>query len=359
MDLFTPLVPPHRFHPAFAKLQSHASDYEKQTFAGWAEGFVDRDGKFVKELQTTFDSSFWEIYLHAVLKDIGCVCDFQWDRPDFCITSPTPFVLEATVALHAQGTTPVTETKPLEMPADLNEFNRQAIIRRSNSIHSKYRKFQESYSSLPHVSGKPFVLAAAPFDRPHFQLQAQRAIEALLYRSYVDEEKYLREHPERDIPLKAHDLPFVTKDSGGQLSLGLFCNPSMAGISAIIQSTAATWSKVGAMSSDPDLMVEAIYENRIEGYQTVFRGPNCRYTESILDGLRVYHNPYATIPLDPSLFAHPEIFQATAKGPCMMELVSSGPQLLVNRRTTRFHPGVMSQVVSKMPSDKNFWHYIR
>jgi hypothetical protein len=359
LDLFTPVVPSHRFHPAFAKLHSEASEHEKQVFAEWSEGFVDRDGKFVKEFQTTFDSSFWEVYLHGVLKELGLTPDFRWERPDFCVTSPMPFVMEATVALHAQGTTPVTETQPLEIPRDLNEFNRQAIIRLSNSIHSKHRRFQESYSNLPHVAGKPFVVAITAFDRPHFYLQGQRAIEALLYRSYVDEETYLREHPNRDVPLKAQDLPFVAKDSGERLPLGLFCDSSMAGISAIIQSSSATWSKVGAMSEDPDLIVEAIYEDRVKGGQRVFRGPNRRYTESILDGLRVYHNPHATNPLDPFLFDRFEVFQATARGPCRMELVSSGNHILVNRRTIRFPAGLVDKAAADLPADQMLWHHIR
>ena len=244
LSLFTPAVPRDRFHPAFARLLTGGKDCDKKVLADWAEGFVDRDGKFVKEFQTTFDSSFWELYLHAVFKELGMNCDFRWERPDFCISAPIPFLVEATVSSHAQGATAVTETKPLEMPMDFNEFNRQAIIRLSNSVHSKYKKYRDAYSGLAHVAGKPFVLAITAFDRPHFYLQAQRAVEALLYRAYVDEETYFKEHPTRDVPLKARDLPFVVKDSGEKLPLGVFCDASMAGISAVIHSTAATWSKV-------------------------------------------------------------------------------------------------------------------
>lgn len=359
LNLFMPAVPPDRFHPAFARLFADAKECDKEVLADWAKEFVDRDGKFVKEFQTTFDSSFWEIYLHAVFKELGMKCDFQWKRPDFCISSPIPFVIEATVALHAQGTTTVTETKPVEMPEDFNAFNRQAIIRLSNSVHSKYKKYQESYSGLAHVAGKPFVLAITAFDRPHFYLQAQRAVEALLYRAYVDEETYLREHPNRDVPLKAQDLPFVMKDSGEKLPLGVFCDASMAGISAIIQSSAATWSKVRAMSGDPDVMIEAIYENRADGGQDVFRGPNGRYTESVLDGLRIYHNPHATNPLDPSLFDRPEIFQATSRGPVKMVMLSDSRHILVNRKATSFPVGTMEDVLKDMPADKSFWHHLK
>lgn len=33
-------------------------------------------------------------------------------------------------------------------------------------------------------------------------------------------------------------------------------------------------------------------------------------TEHLLDGLRVYHNPFAEHPLDPAVFGHPAVFQA-------------------------------------------------
>lgn len=358
LDLFTPVIPHERFHPAFATLFADAKDADKKVFADWSEGFIDRDNKFVNEFQTTFDSSFWELYLHAVFKELEMKCDFQWDRPDFCISSPIPFIVEATVALNARGTASVAETDPLEMPKDFNEFNRQAIIRLSNSIHTKYKKYCGAYSTLSHVSGKPFVLAISAFDRPHFYLQAQRAIEAVLYRAYVDEDTYLKKHPSRDVPLKPEDLPFVAKDSGEKLPLGLFCDASMAGISAVIHSTASTWSKVLAMGSDPDVMIEAIYEDRVQGGQNVYIGPNGRYTESILDGLRVYHNPHAINPLDPSLFDRPEIFQATSTGPVKLEMLSTGRHILVNRKATRFPVGTMKVVLDEMPPDKSFWHHV-
>jgi hypothetical protein len=234
LDLFTPIVPPTRFHPAFSHILQRKNEYDREVLEQWAEGFVDRDGKFVTEFQTTFDSSFWEIYLNALFRELGFRCDFTKSRPDFCIEHPLAFNVEATVALNARGAATVLETDPLNPPREFAEFNRQAILRLSNSLHAKHAKYVESYRDLPHVVGRPFVLALAPFDRPHFQLQAQRAIEALLYRYYVNEDEYLKEHSDRRAPLFAHDLPFVEKDSGEQIPIGLFCDGGMSEISAII-----------------------------------------------------------------------------------------------------------------------------
>jgi hypothetical protein len=85
------------------------------------------------------------------------------------------------------------------------------------------------------------------------------------------------------------------------------------------------------MSGDPDVIITAIYENRVEGGQTVFKGPNQYYRENILDGLRVYHNPFAAHPLDLSLFDRPEVFQANCRPPARLVNLSESRRLLANR----------------------------
>lgn len=37
--------------------------------------------------------------------------------------------------------------------------------------------------------------------------------------------------------------------------------------------------------------------------------PKRQYTENLLDGLRIYHNPFARHPLDPGIFRNPSVFQ--------------------------------------------------
>lgn len=355
LDLFTPLVPSTDFHPAFGQLIEHSLPFERVVLNQWADGFVDRDGKFVKEFQTTFDSSFWELYLFAVFKELGLQCDLTKSRPDFCVVSPETFSVEAVVSLNAEGSTSVPNADPSEYPQDLNEFNRQAIIRLLNSLDTKYRKYADSYGKLEHVKGKPFVLAIAPFDRPKFQIQAHRAIEAVLYRCYVDEDSFLRAEggPEHPSP---QDMEYVLKDSGTKLPLGLFCDERMSGVSAVIQSTSGTWSKATAMSDDPDIIIDAVYENRREGGMSFYRGPNALYNEHLLDGLRVYHNPFADYPLDPELFGPDEIFQATSAGVANIVPLCSARRLLVCRQTTRFQPGTMEKMLQHLSPERSYWY---
>ena len=53
----------------------------------WAEGFQDRDGKILKEFQTSFHSTFWEFYIFQLLKDMGLKdnIDFSKNKPDLFV----------------------------------------------------------------------------------------------------------------------------------------------------------------------------------------------------------------------------------------------------------------------------------
>ena len=136
MDLFKPITPEDAWHPNFAAQMSRPNCWNRQVLEDWATGFVDRDGKFIQEFQTTFNSCFWELYLNAVLRERGLSVDFGFPSPDFVVCGPKPFAIEAVIASHAAGTAP--EYGDGRIPEDLNELNRQAIIRLSNALHSKW-----------------------------------------------------------------------------------------------------------------------------------------------------------------------------------------------------------------------------
>jgi hypothetical protein len=224
LDLFSPVVDASRFHPHFKSVLIATRKAERDLITAWAEGFVDRDGKLVEEFQTTFNSSFWEIYLHAAFKEYGFAIDWGHATPDFLLSAGgVEVVVEATTANAAQG-------KPNEWdrvfdPEELRRLkfkplNTEAIIRLSNSIVSKVRKFERTYRDLAHVKGRPFVLAVAPFEQPHFNLQFDRPIRALLYDHYVDEDAFLENpglYPD-GLPPTVH-LGHVEKDNGAEIPL--------------------------------------------------------------------------------------------------------------------------------------------
>jgi hypothetical protein len=309
MNLFAPVVPEEKWHPNFAAIVKTRNGFNCDVLNDWAKGFPDRDGKFVQEWQSTFNSCFWELYLNAALKDLGFVSSWIHPSPDFHVIDPIEFILEATIASNEDNGVPEFTRLNAAIPEDINEFNRKTIIRLSNSIHSKYKKYKAHYSSLPHVSNKPFIIAVASFDRPFFPMECQRSIEALLFEYYVDEENYLSGDKLEHIAGK--QLGNISKDNGSPVELGIFTKESMPEVSAVIFNSTATWGKVRALSNDPNPNIEftALRLNPNSHEPHVVKAKKHKYQETLLDGLRIYHNPYAQNPIDPRYFRRKEVFQ--------------------------------------------------
>ena len=308
MDLFTPLVGAEAQHPYFRGIWELGNGFNCEVLNEWARGFQDRDDKFVKEFQTTFCSSFWELYIFAVLKHYGLSVNFSLQAPDFVVTDHGGLCIEAAVALHAQGTTPEYEKKDAPIPDDLNAFLGRAIVRLRNSIDTKGKMYASRYSTLGHVRNRPFVLAVTAVDSPYARLACQRSIEAALFGYYIDEERFLRDGGE----LEREHRDTIVKDNGSQIPIGIFAGDEFSWLSAVMFSSCGTWGKVRALSADPNpnVFFEALRLNENGINPHLVKARKSSYTESLLDGLRVYHNPWATHPLDVSIFRHKDVFQA-------------------------------------------------
>ena len=314
MDLFTPVVEEAQFHKNFLNTLVHARQPERDVIQSWGQGFPDRDNKFVREFQTTFNSSFWELYLHAVFSDYGFTIDWTHASPDFSLTTPYgEIVIEAVTANAAIGATPEWEESLSILDDIANKkfwpLNHEAIIRLSNALSGKSRKYVSTYSKLKHVVRRPFVIAVAPFEQPNFQLQYDRPIRALLFDDYVDEDVYWANpsaYPDGQPP--SVQLGSIEKGNGATIDLGIFLDDGWAEVSAVIFSCTATWGKAVAMSKGPMLGV-------ISSTWMGEAGPEGRLarigipSEKVIDGLQIFHNPHATHPLLLDTFRRPGVVQ--------------------------------------------------
>jgi hypothetical protein len=309
MRLFDPIVPEDRQHPNFRSILARTNCFLFDVFNDWAHGFVDRDGKFVEEFQTTFNPCFWELYLFAVLKKYDLTVDFSKTRPDFCLRD-RDIVIEATVASNSERAEPEHARLGKEVPPDLNAFNMATILRLSNSLTAKHTKYLQAYAALAHVKDRAYVIAVANFDQPYSFIACQRPIEAVLYGYYVDEERYLATKGQEG-RLEGEELLEVFKENGSPVALGMFTSPKYREISAVIFSGCATMGKVRALSSDPSpgIFFSAFRLNKASTTPHIIQEPKQRYSESLIDGLRIYHNPFALHPLDPAVFRHRSVFQ--------------------------------------------------
>lgn len=310
MDLFTPVVPPERQHANFRALVERGLESERDVFRRWADGFVDRDGKFAIEFQTTFNSSFWELYLHAAFRELGFVFDFTHHAPDFSATrGEVSFSAEAAIASHADGFAAEWQADPGEQLSDERKraMLEYASIRLANAFDGKLKKFRTSYSRMDHVAGKPFIICLAPFEQPFSYVFAERAVRRLLYAFdmplYVDDEK-----TGRRVIVGGSAAERVWKSSGAEVEFGLFTNARAAEVSAVIYSTVATFGKVQALAPPERASVfTALRYNATGPRPFLITAPRQDYEEGVLDGLHVFLNPHATIPLDASTFEHADI----------------------------------------------------
>jgi hypothetical protein len=273
----------------------------------------------VQEFQLSFNSPFWEVYLYATFRDYGFAFDWSHPAPDFSLSRDgKSLVVEAVTANAAQGKPNEWDGMewlvdgPSRATFDIGALNREAMVRIANAIHGKARKFTDSYAKLPHVAGKPFVLALAPFEQPRFNLQYNRPIMSVLYDHYVDEPAFLRNPAEFPNGPPTRHLGFVKKDNGADIELGLFNDDRMREISAVVFSCVATWGKVSSMTPQtPEhrTILRTIWGGTPDGRPVQRMGMADEIGETLSDGLQVFHNPFALRPLDPEVFRRRGVVQ--------------------------------------------------
>jgi len=127
--------------------------------------FQDVDGNFVEQFQSTgFDARTWELYLHAGFTRSGFGVQHVGAAPDFMLTrSGVTAAVEATTCNPPGGGPRPNPSNPtfLSDPEEAEARQRHiAPIRYGSALTSKLKK---AYWNLPHVAGKPFVLAIEPF----------------------------------------------------------------------------------------------------------------------------------------------------------------------------------------------------
>lgn len=297
LKLFEVIAEENRLNPNFKNLLSDEFKLVRGVISRWASGFEDRDNKFNYEFQTTFNSSFWEIYLFQCLKDLELSVDFSKSSPDFTIKSTSGEIvnIEAVTANHAHDSEPEWNSFANGNLGDHEKSLDFACVRIVNAIKSKHDKYLKMYSKLEHVKGTPYIIAVAPFEQPFFFMQNNGAIIRVLYGQGVDNRNGLKEI----------SVPFVMKNGVVPLEMGLFTSDKFKEISAVIFSTTATIGKAITQSElARNIRVSRYHEEH--GLISAV-APNNKHFETHLDGLQIHYNPYAETKLNPKLFDRYEV----------------------------------------------------
>lgn len=215
----------------------------------WANGFIDRDNKFIYEFQTTFNSSFWELYCFAVIKKLNLKCDLSYNAPDFVILDTAAeksknykYIIECTIAEPpADGLREDDSYQKTYPTRTVAECLYRSTIRLSNSISSKSKKFIDSYSKKNEFTNIPYIIAMAPFDQPNPQVSNLQGIMRVLY---------AEEPCVKNGYGVISEFSKIEKKNGSEIELGYFKNEDYKHISAVLYSHVATIGKAVAMTDD-------------------------------------------------------------------------------------------------------------
>lgn len=353
MDLYSTEYDDEKLHSYFLRLTTDKK-YEpvKAVIQNWALGMDGRKGewnKFVKEFQTTFNSSLWELYLNKAFKDIGFVVDHSKESPDFCLISKTGEIVNVEAVTTNN---PRNKDKSYYSSQAISEstsqgdqdFLDESTIKLLGKMRDKRDLFigkdgkKHPYSSLDHVKDKPFVIAVAPFDNHLSFTQNNMAINRVLFGIEPPKNNGRGE-------LISNKIKHIVNKNGAKLELGIFTNDSYKEISAVIFSTTGMFGKA-IVQSKIDATIRATKyreytrkkflsnkrQNKL-GESTkrlsktheilsirfpignLVAGPDVHFChisewhESHVDGLHIYYNPYAEVSLDRKLFNSFQITQ--------------------------------------------------
>ncbi len=308
VDLFAPVKGAKNLDEKFVNLRDGINSSAAREFlTELARWFVDQDGNFAKDFQTTgFNGRVWELYLFATFTAL----DFAFDRteavPDFCLSRGDKKVfIEATTANATGNVKPSIKGAPPPPPEDLMTYNeREMAIKFGSPLESKVKK---AYWDLPHVQGHPFVIAIADFHAPASMVWSQSALPIYLYgfspeKYEIDGKTRWRERKLTEHVVGAKTIPsdFFGQERHKHVSAILFTNAgtltkfNRMGVQAGFGDDAVQLVRTGG------LYVSGDYAYEPEPFRMNIEDPD--YSEDWGDELCVFHNPNAATPLDDNMF---------------------------------------------------------
>ena len=302
VNFFEPVVPAERLHPNF-KLLTSDERYSpaRELISAMMRYHTDVDGNFVEQFQTTgFDARLWELYLFAVLVELGYARELDAVAPDFCAQGLSGKVgIEAVTANPPQsGIVP-----PLTNASELTDYLQNYIpFKLAKGLTRKLRR-SPPYWQEPCMADVPFLIGIQDFHATgSMRMIVPAATEYVFGYRHIMESGGLR--IERIVEHRVGNLAEPS---------GFFTLPNSEHISAVLlnpQGTLLKFNRMGLLAGFGSRRVRMTRTGvlRREGQPD---GPTPRpFTEEVtsssqeswIEGMVVLHNPQARIPLEPDQF---------------------------------------------------------
>jgi len=333
LELFKIVVSQSKIHPYFTRLSDDSQFIpSKNAIIEISNHFDDIDGNFIEQFQSKngFDSRLWEIYLFASFIEQNFEVLRDYDRPDFFLKKDEIEIAVEAVIVARKADNPATylNSEPnISLDKIQDKIANEMATRFSGTLTGKRGK---EYWKLEHVKGKSLVFAIADFHDTASMTWSYMALVEYLYgqRQILDFDEEGNEF------VKTEKIEFHTKPNGTKIPSGFFFQDKSEHISGILFSSTGTISKFTRMGIQAGFGIEKQTVIRIGDRfdnSPESRGPisfKYQVTENTKEiwseGLNLFHNPNALIPIDKELF--PEIAHHELKNG---ELISFVPD---------FHP---------------------
>lgn len=316
IDLFKLVVPKSRLHPYFKAVNEiPAHSAAKKLINEITPHFVDVDGNFVEQFQTSgFNSRLWELYLFCYFHEEGLIINREHEAPDFILSNGDTSV--AVEAVIAEDKTPYLKIDEKRIPTGVDvekEIESKLPLIYGSPLYSKLtHKTKDKglhYWQYEHTKDIPFVLAIADFHDVFAMTISTTALINYLYglkhSHYYDENGDLVIVTEK---INSH----IKESTGVEIPSGFFFQPGTENISAILHSASGTLSKFDRIGKQCGfdtnntvmLRVVNVYNPEPNADKPLiveyFVDENCEETWG--EGVSIYHNPNALIPLPIEFF---------------------------------------------------------
>ncbi|XVV02765.1 hypothetical protein ACQPW3_36260 [Actinosynnema sp. CA-248983] len=313
-NLFEPVVPPDRLHPLFTRMQDPSFSPARELASEIFSDFQDVDGSFVKEFQTGgFSARIFELALFAYIAENDLELERSEAAPDFVIEGANPVAIEVTTTNPAEGVQPPEGPPYSLVPQDWEWEDKAFVFQIGKALRRKLLKRDarsRAYWELPHVAGKPFVIAVSAFHNEHSQLQAAGLLSAYLY----GKGSTFYRSDDGTLIITPHDVPEHTLGEK-TIPSGLFGHPEARNLSGVLFSnshTAAKFNRIGVEQGlgepgiallrfgtrydfNPDAAEPALF-----AYVVGDRPED--ELEDFAEGLHLFINPWADTPLSADTF---------------------------------------------------------
>lgn len=305
-DIFQKLNKEHNQHLHFKMLRDSISlQSAKYVLKEISYHYKDIDGNFIDQFQSKngFDSRVWELYLFCFFREQFFSFKRNYNAPDYLIEKRNK-----EIAIEAVIVSRKSELDNLELKSD-KEINK--LLKNETPLlfaNALYDKMKKKYWEKDHVIGKPFMIAIADFHDTMSMTWTYNALLDYLY-GYRYEHSFDDEGNLVVIPIRIGNY---TKPNGTEIPSGFFFQPNTENISAILFSSSGTLSKFNRMGKQAGLGSDKItlirfgtfYNHEPNADKPHFRVYQVdeNSDETWSEGVVVYHNPNALIPLAPELF---------------------------------------------------------